>query len=123
MIPAGRGESGSASGGPSARDGRATFEPLDGFVVLCSTVEPTEFPSSVWAIARSPRVHRAEPPACDPRGVHRRYPSMIDGDRWIVELDDPAWRESPRFRQGHVGDLAADSSRVSGAWQRAEGEW
>ena len=102
--------------------GRAWFEPLGAFVVLRSTVEPADFPSSVSVIARGTEGEAADMHYFDTRGVRRHYLSTVDGDRWVVELDDPAWRESPGFRQRYVGEIATDGSRITGAWQRAEGE-
>jgi hypothetical protein len=102
--------------------GHATVEPLGAWVVLRSNVQPAEFPSSVSVIARGPERDPADMHYFDTRGVRRHYRSIVDGDRWDVELDDPAWRESPGFRQRYVGEIAADGSRITGAWQRAEGD-
>ena len=102
--------------------GHASLEPLGAFVVLRSTVEPAEFPSSVSVIARAEEGMAADMHYFDTRGVRRHYLSTVSGDRWVVELDDPAWRESPGFRQRYVGEIAPDGTRIRGAWQRAEGD-
>jgi hypothetical protein len=102
--------------------GRAWFEPLGAFVVLRSSVEPADFPSSVSVIARGAEGEPTDYHYFDTRGVRRHYLSTVDAGRWVVELDDPAWRESPGFRQRYVGEIAGDGSRITGTWQRAEGD-
>ena len=99
--------------------GRTTIERLGPFVVVRTTVQPPEFPDSVSIIEGAVAGQPAPMHYFDERGVARRYLSTVAGRTWTILLDDPGWRESPGFRQRYVGEIAADGSRVTGAWQRS----
>lgn len=102
--------------------GQATIEPLGEFVVLRSTVLPREFPDSVSIIGGGPEGEPAPMHYFDERGVQRRYLSMVSDGRWVISRADETWRESPGHNQRYVGEIAADGSKITGAWERGLGE-
>jgi hypothetical protein len=98
--------------------GRASFERLGPFVIARSTMQPPEFPDTILVIEPEGDDGAAETHYFDERGVQRRYLTSVTADRLTIMLDDQAWRESPGYRQRYVGEIAADASRITGAWQR-----
>jgi hypothetical protein len=58
----------------------------------------------------------------DERGVQRLYLSTVDRGHWTIWRADETWRESPGHNQRYVGEIAADGSTITGAWERGLGE-
>ena len=102
--------------------GHTSIEPLGEFVVLRTTVQPAEFPDSVSIIGGAPADAPAPMHYFDERGVQRLYLSSVEADRWVIELADTELGMSPGFEQRYVGEISADGSRITGAWERGVGE-
>ncbi|GIH14429.1 hypothetical protein [Rugosimonospora africana] len=116
-------------GSPSVtgRDGRTTFEWLDGgfFLTQRFVNEHPAAPSGIAVIGpATDRAGLAVPGAFtqhyyDSRGVARVYQMTLDGGVWKV------WREAPGFWQRYTGVISGDGDTITGAWEAsADGqEW
>lgn len=96
------------------RDGRTTFEWLDGgfFLIQRWAVDHPAAPDGIALIGAAddgPLVQHY----FDSRGVVRRYEMTLDDHRWTLLRENG----SAHFHQRYSGALAADGNSIHGAWE------
>jgi hypothetical protein len=95
------------------RDGRTTFEWLDGrfFLVQRFANDHPAAPSGIAIIAPDEGVDVCLQHYFDSRGVARVYRTTLQDRTWTV------WREALGFWQRYTGVISDDGDRIVGAWE------
>lgn len=103
----------------------ATIERMGEFLVMRSTGEPAEMPSTIAIIGGAPDGEPQPMHYFDSRGVKRMFVTSLVGTTWTIwrapgeDWDGP---DGPGFNQRFIGELAANGQTIEGRWERGEGE-
>ena len=97
----------------TARGGRTTFEWLDGrcFLIQRFVTSQPAAPSGIAIIGAGANPETFAQHYYDSRGVARVYEMSLDGGVWKL------WREAPGFWQRYTGQISADGTTITGAWE------
>jgi hypothetical protein len=101
---------------PSAKvRGQDRFEWLEGgaFLISYSSVEQSDFPSSVRVIGRDDSVETYNMLYFDSRGVSRIYHMSLEDGTWKM------WRNAPGFSQRFTGTFSDDGKTITARWEKS----
>ena len=96
------------------RDGRTTFEWLDGefFLIQRWAVDHPAAPNGIAIIGASDGGQLVQQ-YFDSRGVARRYTMTLDGGLWTLQRENG----NAHFHQRYRGQFFHDGNSIAGAWE------
>jgi hypothetical protein len=103
----------------------ATIERMGDFLVMRSTGEPAEMPSTLAVIGGAPDGEPQPMHYFDSRGVKRLFLMTLERSTWtIVRAPGEDWNgpDGPGFNQRFIGEVSSDGQTITGRWERGEGE-
>jgi hypothetical protein len=103
----------------------ATIERMGDFLVMRSTGEPVEMPSTLAVIGGASDGEPQPMHYFDSRGVKRLFLMTLEQSTWtIVRAPGEDWNgpDGPGFNQRFIGELSPDGRMITGRWERGEGE-
>jgi hypothetical protein len=103
----------------------AAIERFGDFVVMRTTGEPAEMPSTISIIGGAPDGDPQPMHYFDDRGVKRLFMTAVEGTTWkIWRAPGEDWNgpDGPGFDQRFIGEISASGERIDGRWERGLGD-